>query len=187
MTVGQATVDPLPVGPDCADKKANHKWDDCMCGQVCEMVRVYNESQVEKKKLEPSPSEPGADGRDAYEASIGAFEKEFAAVCAKHHPDLDHAEIKAKFYSPPEGKPPPPVADCQHAKWKASGGSHTPARSGPGAMNPDHMHPANLNGPLTSANLKWADSRVNYTVGGGMKKIKTAPQQMQAHSSCKCT
>jgi hypothetical protein len=187
MPVGQATVVPLPVGPDCADKKKNSNWDDCMCGQVCEMVKAYNDSQTPKEKLEPSPSEPGSEGRDAYEASIAAFETKFSDLVNLHKPNLDHPDIKAMFYSPPAGNPPPPVADCQHAKWKAKGGSANPARSGPGAMNPDHMHPANLNGPLTAANLKWADARVNYTVGGGMKKIKTAPEKMQAHSSCKCT
>lgn len=174
------------VTVDCADKKANHKWDDCMCGQVCEMIKAYNESPHKKKKLDESPSTPGNDLKPDYDKSITDFNKEFNALVAKHKPNLDHPDIKSKFYSP--GPPAPP--DCQHAKWKAAaekeGGSTEVTRSGPGAMNPDHMHPASLSGPLTTANLKWADQRVNSAVGGGMKKIETTPKTMTASESCNC-
>jgi hypothetical protein len=179
-------VDALEVGPDCAEKKEKSNWDPCMCAQVCEMVKAYNDSNHPKKKLDESPSKVGSPGRDAYEKSIADFGKEFAAVVVKHKDNLDHAEVKSKFYSPPAGKPPPPKADCQHEKWKDAGGKADPVRSGDGAMNPDHMHPASLNGPLTSANLKWADSRVNYTVGGAMGKIDPAPKKMKAQKSCNC-
>lgn len=179
------------VAPDCGKKKAQktRKWDDCMCAQVCEMVKAYNESKRQKKRLDPSPSnaKPGSRARQAYEGSIGDFEDEFAAVVNANPGNPDHPDIKKMFYSPPEGKPPgtPPPPDCQHAKWKAAGAKAEPKRKGVGAMNPDHMHPAGLNGPLTSDNCIWADARVNRTVGGGMN-VKPAPKKMKAHPSCNC-
>jgi len=180
-------VEAVEVAPDCAQKKAEDGWDECMCAQVCEMVKAYNNSPHRKARLATSPSNApsGSAPRLAYNASIRNFVKEFAAVVAKHEGNPDHPEIKSKFYSPPAGNPPPPKADCQHEKWKDDKAKAKPARSGDTAMNPDHMHPAGLSGPLTSANLIWADARVNKTVGGGMD-IKPAPKKMKAHSSCNC-
>lgn len=175
------------IAPDCGKKKnlKRKKWDDCMCGQVCAMVKAYNDSQDPKKVVSPSPSNapPGSRGRLKYEASLRTFRNQFAALVAKHKPNLDHPEIKAMFYNP--GPPAPP--DCQHEKWKNAGGNPDPGADGPAGMNPDHMHPASLNGPLTAANCIWASARVNRTVGGSMGKFKNdAPKKMKAHDSCNC-
>ncbi|KDR32081.1 MULTISPECIES: PAAR-like domain-containing protein [Caballeronia] len=172
------------VGPDCGKKKKKkkRKWDDCMCGQVCEMVKAYNQSKSKKARLSDSPSNPGSDHYDAYQASLKQFAKDFADAVTAAAGNPDHPAIKRMFYSPKNVKPP----DCQHEKWKQAGGLADPARSGRGAMNPDHMHPASLSGPLTSANMRWADARVNYTVGGSMNRLKPAPKRMKAHPSCNC-
>ena len=176
--------DSEPVAPDCEKKKAESNWDDCMCGQVCEMVKAYNESEHPKKKISPSPSStnPRSPQRPAYEKSITDFEDEFKRIVNAHKPNLDHPDIKKMFYSPP----PPADPDCQHKKWKEKGGKTEPDRSGPGAMNPDHKHPASFSGPLTKENLIWADARVNRTVGGSMDKFDPPPKPMKAHKSCKC-
>ena len=182
-------VKAVEIAPDCAKKKKQKtkKWDDCMCAQVCEMVKTYNESKRRKMRVDTSPSnaKPGSSARMAYTASIEDFEDEFASVVSANAGNPDHPDVKKMFYSPPAGDPPPPEADCQHAKWKADGAKADPVRKGRGAMNPDHMHPAGLNGALTSDNLIWADARVNRTVGGGMNK-KPAPKKMKAHPSCNC-
>jgi hypothetical protein len=176
------------IAPDCGKKKKkkSKKWDDCMCGQVCEMVKAYNDSQDQKKVVSPSPSNdnrPGSRAKLKYDASLRDFRSQFAALVAKHSPDLDHPEIKAMFYNP--GPPAPP--DCQHEKWKNAGGNPDPSADGPAGMNPDHMHPASLSGPLTAANCIWASARVNRTVGGSMGKFKkNAPAKMKAHPSCNC-
>jgi len=175
--------DAVELAPDCAQKKAKSNWDDCMCGQVCEMIKAYNDSPHKKEKLPQSPSEPGSPLKPAYDQSITSFEKDFAKAVEGAKGNLDDPAIKKMFYSPPPPAPP----DCQHEKWKKAGGNAAPTRSGAGAVNPDHMHPASLSGPLTSANLKWADSRVNFTVGGSMKKLDSAPKKMKAHPSCNCT
>ena len=88
-------------------------------------------------------------------------------------------------YSPPAGKPPPPEADCVHAAWKKQKSKAEPKAGTDGGFQPDHMHPAGLNGALTVANMKWANAEVNGTVGGGMD-IKPAPKKMNAHPSCNC-
>jgi hypothetical protein len=171
-----------PINPDCGDKKKNHGWDDCMCGQVCEMVKAYNNSKAEKVKLDISPSDDESPLHEDYLEGIKRFEDKFASLVARHSPNLDHPSIKKMFYSPgPPVKPP----DCQHAKWKASKQAN-PIRSGPGAMNPDHGHPAALGGPLTISNLKWADARVNVAAGGSMGRQDPAPETMKAHPSCNC-
>jgi uncharacterized Zn-binding protein involved in type VI secretion len=178
---GEAAVQ---MAPDCGQKKAKKSkpWDDCMCGQVCEMIKAYNKSRRKKAKLPQSPSESGSPLKPAYDKSIVDFSAKFAKAVAGAKGNLDHPSIKKMFYNPPPPAPP----DCQHAKWKAQGGNAAPVRSGKGAVNPDHLHPASLNGALTSANLKWADSRVNFAVGGGMNKLKSAPKKMKAHPSCNC-
>jgi uncharacterized Zn-binding protein involved in type VI secretion len=175
---GEAAEEAVELAPDCAEKKAKSNWDDCMCGQVCEMIKAYNDSPHKKEKLERSPSESGSPLKPAYDKSI----KDFEAGFAKASENPDDPATKAMFYNPPPPAPP----DCQHAKWKEAGAKSAPARSGANAVNPDHMHPASLSGPLTAANLKWADSRVNYAVGGSMKKLKSAPTKMKAHPSCNC-
>lgn len=183
-------VKAVEMKPDCGKKKKQktRKWDPCMCAQVCEMIKAYNESKRQKKRLNPSPSsaESPTRARLAYHASIENFEDEFAAIVSANKGNPDHPDIKKMFYSPPAGNPPPPPPDCQHEKWKAAGAKGSPKRKGAGAMNPDHMHPASLNGALTSENLIWADARVNRTVGGGMNKLRPAPQKLKAHPSCNC-
>lgn len=175
----------VEIAPNCGEKKAKRtrKWDDCMCGQVCEMVKAYNNSRHPKEKLTPSPSNPTSELNPNYRKSINDFAAKFEKVVNKHKPNLDHPDIKKMFYSP--GPPAPP--DCQHAKWKAASGKASPARSGRGAMNPDHKHPASLSGPLKNSNLIWADARVNRTVGGSMDKCDPAPSKIKAHPSCNCS
>jgi len=181
-------VTPVEVAPSCDDKrKAPYKWDECQCAQVCEMVKAYNRSKKAKKRLAQSPSNaPGTAANRRYNASITNFCSDFAALVAKHHPNVDHPSIKKKFYSPPAGKPPPkpPPEDCVHAAWKKQGGGLAqPKRGVGGGFQPDHMHRAGLNGGLTVSNLKWADAEVNGTVGPCMDKTP-APKKMKAHPSC---
>jgi hypothetical protein len=172
--------DATPVAPDCAQKKADEGWDDCMCGQVCEMVKAYNESKHPKKTISPSPSQSGSKGKPAYDKSISDFKGAFAKAVNAKPPDPD--AVKKMFYSPPPPAPP----DCQYEKWKAAGSNTDPASTSACRIQPDHMHPASLNGLLTKENLKWADSRVNRTVGGGMNKLDPAPDKIKADPSCNC-
>jgi hypothetical protein len=176
----------LPVmGPDCAEEKKNNNWDDCMCAQVCEMVKAYNNSETEKKKLKPSPSRdsPKSPARRAYVQSLSDFEAAFAKTVADAGGDMNAQSIKDMFYSPP-----PPNDDCQHKKWVAAKSPVPPPRSGVGAISPDHMHPVSLNGPMTVDNMKWADAGVNTKVGGGVKgkKYDPPPEEVKAHPNCKC-
>jgi len=178
----------VEIAPDCGAKKAKktRKWDDCMCAQVCEMVKAYNDSKAAKGRKEVSPSSEKSPLKAKYDKSINDFTDKFATVLANSGPppkppNPDAQSVKDMFYSPP-----PPNKDCQHEKWKKQGAKAKPRRKGNGAMNPDHMHPASLSGPLTSANCIWADARVNRTVGGGMNKCKPAPKKMKAHPSCNC-
>jgi hypothetical protein len=167
------------IAPDCADKKKNDGWDDCMCGQVCEMIKAYNRSKKAKRKL----STEAVEAKDvARQEGVDLFAEKFAKLVKRHAPNLNHPSIKKMFYSPPDVDPP----DCQHAKWVKSKAGANPIRSGKGAMNPDHMHPVGLNGSLAVSNLKWADARVNYTVGAAQGKLKPAPKKMKAHPSCNC-
>lgn len=176
------------VKPNCQEKRDKKGWDDCQCGQVCEMVKAYNNSGSPKERLSPSPSRapPGSPERKAYTASITSFENSFAETLAEHGPDSQ--EVKDMFYNPG----PPAEPDCQHKKWKKEGSKAKPDRSTKSGcktpMSPDHMHPAVFKGPLTKENLKWADSNVNYVVGGSMKKksLDPAPKKLKAHESCKC-
>jgi hypothetical protein len=172
----------LEVAPNCAEKKAEEGWDDCMCGQVCEMVKAYNASTTEKKKLDVSPNNRNSPLHKDLVKGKRDFSAAFAAAVDAHPDDPDHPDIKSMFYSPD----PPAEPDCQHKKWKESKKGSKPPRSGPGAINPDHMHPASLNGPLDPSNLKWADAEVNMTVGGSLANVDPAPKTMKAHSSCKC-
>jgi hypothetical protein len=178
------TVKAVQISPDCGKKKKDKGWDDCQCAQVCEMVKAYNRSKRAKRRLAQSPSNaPGTAAGRRYDASIKTFNAEFEDLVKNHGPD--HPSVKKMFYSPPAGTPPPPPADCVHAAWKKQGGTVPINRSNPGGFQPDHMHPAGLNGPLTSSNMKWSDAEVNGTVGGGMD-IKPAPKKMKAHPSCNC-
>jgi hypothetical protein len=177
----------LPVmGPNCAEVKKDNGWDDCMCAQVCEMAKAYNNSETEKKKLKPSPSRdsPKSKARRAYVQSLSDFENLFAKTVAAAGGDMNAKAIKDMFYSPP-----PPNEDCQHKKWVEAGSPVPPPRSGIGAISPDHMHPVSLNGPMTVDNMKWADAEVNTKVGGGVKgrKYNPPPEKVKAHPSCNCT
>ena len=170
---------PKPISPDCAQKKKDEGWDDCMCGQVCEMVKAYNKSKKPKRKLSTEAVKAKNVKR---QKGVDLFAEKFAKLVNRHKNNPDHPSIKKMFYSPPGVKPP----DCQHEKWKKAGGPADPNRSGDDAMNPDHMHPVGLNGSLAVSNLKWADDRVNYTVGAAQGKLKPAPKKIEAHPSCNC-
>lgn len=181
-------ADLVIMGPDCAKAKKEKKWDDCQCAQVCEMVKAYNNSQTEKKKITPSPSrdKPTSKNRRAYVQSLDDFGDTFASVveAAKKTPEgVNSQSVKDMFYSPP-----PPNADCQHKKWVDAGAPMPPPRSGASAISPDHMHPVSLNGPMTVDNMKWADADVNTKVGGGVKgkKYKPPPEKVRAHPNCNC-
>ena len=174
------------MGPDCAAERKDNGWDDCMCAQVCEMVKAYNNSQTEKKKLTPSPTRdsPKSPARRAYVQSLTDFGTAFAqAVTDAGDPNAQ--SVKDMFYSPP-----PPNEDCQHKKWVEGPppAQVPPARSGAGAISPDHMHPVSLNGPMSVDNMKWADAEVNTKVGGGVKgkKYNPAPEKVKAHPNCNC-
>ncbi len=182
----ETKVKPVEIKPNCDEKRKDKGWDECQCAQVCEMVKAYNRSKRQKKSLATSPSNAsGTPAAKRYSASITNFASDFAALVAKHAPNADHPDIKKMFYSPPAGNPPPPEADCVHAEWKRQKAKAEPNRSNPGGFQPDHMHPAGLNGALDVRNMKWADAEVNGTVGPCMDK-KPAPKKMKAHSSCNC-
>ncbi len=182
----ETKVKPVQVAPDCDEKRKKKGWDECQCAQVCEMIKAYNRSKRAKKRLATSPSNaPGTAAGKRYQASIRNFCSDFSALVTKHAGNPDHPSIKKVFYSPPAGKPPPPEEDCVHAGWKKQKAKAEPKRGVDGGFQPDHMHPAGLNGLLTVSNMKWADAEVNGTVGGGMD-IKPAPKKMKAHPSCNC-
>jgi len=117
-TQAENKTDAVEVAPDCADKKKNHGWDECMCGQVCEMIKAYNNSKHKKEKIPISPSRTDSPLKPSYDKSINDFCTEFANAVKKHHPNLDHPDIKSKFYSPPAGSPPPqkPIANIKNGK-----------------------------------------------------------------------
>lgn len=183
----ETKVKPVEISPNCDDKRKEKGWDECQCAQVCEMIKAYNRSKRRKMSLAQSPSNAprGSAPRLKYDASITNFAAKFSALVLKHAPNADHPAIKKMFYSPPAGKPPPPDADCVHAAWKKQNSKASPNRSNPGGFQPDHMHPAGLNGGLDVRNMKWADAEVNGTVGPCMDK-KPAPKKMKAHPSCNC-
>ncbi|WP_210526192.1 PAAR-like domain-containing protein [Rubellimicrobium arenae] len=184
----------VPIAPDCKQKtsKKSRPWNSCQAAQVCSMAKAYNESTAPKKAIDsPGHAAAGTRQRLAYDASLRNFTREFQQAVATHGPDSP--QVKAFFYSPPA--PPAEEADCVHKAWRESAEGkkgEPPARSGTPSFNPDHMHPASLSGPLTSANMRWADSRVNQTVGPSMDKkdLKPKPGQpaplAKPHENCKC-
>lgn len=182
----------MELNVDCGEKlkpkkKGKKKWDDCMVEQLCAMVKAYNESPHPKKKAEHSPSHPASKFPDMspeqaaaqnaafakYKSSLTTFGDDFTAMVKDK--GKDHPDVVKQFHS-----------ECQHKKWSDGGGNVPVKRSGTGSMNPDHCHPAGLGGPVNS--LKWADSRVNKTVGPAMDKHdpKTHPGGVKAHPSCNC-
>ena len=180
-------VPDLPImGPDCNEVRKEDNWDDCMCAQVCEMVKGYNNSKTEKKKLKPSPSRapPKSPERRAYVQSLNDFDATFASTVEAAEGDMNAQSIKDMFYSPP-----PPNQDCQHKKWVDAGSPMPPPRSGTGAVSPDHTHPVSLDGSMSVDNMKWADAEVNTKVGGGVKgkKYDPPPEKVRAHPNCNCT
>jgi hypothetical protein len=185
-TVGAPVEASAPImGPDCNEVRKDNGWDDCMCAQVCEMVKAYNDSTTEKKKLKPSPTRAGSKSveRRAYVQSLSDFDAAFARTVDAAKGDMNAQSIKDMFYSPP-----PPNQDCQHKKWVDAKSPMPPPRSGAAAISPDHMHPVSLNGPMSVDNMKWADAEVNTKVGGGVKgkKYDPAPEKVRAHPNCNC-
>lgn len=188
-----------PLNIDCSEKaKRSPPWEKCDFEQVCQMVKAFNESTQAKKKMPYSPRKratpaqiPDAAERAAqhttaagYSSSIRNFANDFKALVEKKklaNPTgyMDDPEIASKFNT-----------DCERDRWKAKGGSSTPARS-PRAtgVNPDHQHPAALGGDMATTPLKWANAEVNQTVGPAMDGHDPAkyPDGMVAHSSCNCT
>lgn len=178
----------MPLNVNCEEKTKERRWDDCMVEQLCAMVKAYNESKHEKRNVERSPSHNASKYPDLtakqrvaqnaananYTSGLSDFSDEFDELVEQKGPKSP--EVAAKFHS-----------DCQYKKWLKK--AETPVRrSGRGAMNPDHAHPAGLGGPLTTDNLKWADARVNRTVGPAMDAHdpKKYPGGIAAHKSCKC-
>ncbi|MCA9648298.1 MAG: DUF4150 domain-containing protein [Myxococcales bacterium] len=171
---GQGPATPLPpcdLGIDCKQKKNNPEkgkdpWDDCMIAQVCEMVKAVNAVPKDQlKKISPSPSKTKL---KVYQAQLNTFKDAFASKVAAQ--GADGADVKGMFYDPP-----PPNDGCAHKKWKDGGASPTPSGRGTGKFNPDHSHPVSLGGSLSGiSGMKWADARVNVTVGKAMDKFDPA-------------
>jgi hypothetical protein len=93
---------------------------------------------------------------------------------------LDSSAVKEAFYDPP-----PPNDGCVHDKWKKAGGNAWPSGRGTGKFNPDHTQPASLGGSLEGiAGLKWAEARVNMTVGPSMKPFD--PEKHGSMTASKC-
>ena len=159
-----------------------------MAEQLCAMVKAYNESSHPKKTVSPSPSHPASKFPEmspaqaavqnaafaAYSAGVKKFGTDFTTLV--NEKGKDHPDVVKEFHSP-----------CQHKKWSDAGGKVPVKRSGPGAMNPDHVHPAGLGGPVAGP-FKWADARVNQTVGPAMDADdpQEFPDGIKAHSSCNC-
>lgn len=167
-----------PLKIDCDEKKKDKGWDDCQIKQMCKMVKGFNESPHPKKRLSPSPSEPGSKGYNDYCAGLAAFTKKFGEAVDKE--GADGPTVKGMFSD-----------DCQHEKWKNGGAPREPPRSGKGRMSPDHVHDAGLGGPIKGAalidNLSWTDGRVNTTVGACMKGYD--PEQhgkVTTNANCGC-
>jgi hypothetical protein len=160
-----------------------------MVKQLCAMVNAYNNSPREKKSLERSPSHPASKFPDLspaekiaqntafnnYLAGIERFATDFEQLVDEH--GTDSSKVIEQFHS-----------ECQWEKWRDAGFPRPVPRSKSAvAMNPDHAHPAGLNGSLDGP-LKWADRRVNQTVGPAMDahRPEEYPGGMKAHDSCKC-
>jgi len=171
---------------DC-DKKKNDKrpgkaWDQCMINELCQLVKDFN--QIDKSKIKavnPSPSEPSSSQYSAYAGGKEAFATGFAKLVSTPVPAdqqaAKDAAIKSKFSH-----------ECRYEEWKKSGSPANPARSGPGAMNPDHVHDAKLGGPLNDINgFKWMNDRVNTGAGAAMRGYPAdkAPP-LAAMENCGC-
>jgi hypothetical protein len=168
-----------PLKIDCADKKKNSDWDDCMVKELCAKVKKFNAKKKKKKRLTPSPSNapPGSKARKAYDGSLGKFEKSFAAKVANHKKNPD--AVKNMF-----------MHECRYEEWKKNQ-TADPARSGDDGMNPDHVHDAALDGSMGLRNMKWINNRVNTTIGaavghptGGFDDKKHT--KIKPHPSCGC-
>jgi hypothetical protein len=173
-----------------------------MIEQLCAMVKAYNKSRRKKVKLKRSPSHGASYHGDLsprlakkqnalkrqYDKGIADFADDFDDLV--ENKGEDHPDVVKQFH-----------CKCQHDKWKAAGAPRPvprrfpkrrpkglPKGVPPVAMNPDHCHPAGLNGSLTNGNLKWADARVNQTVGPAMDRHDPVkqPDGIKAHSSCNC-
>lgn len=177
-------------------KKTDPKWEPCMIEQMCAMVKSFNESKTPKKRISPSPSERAtkknapdmsAAQRKAHNAvnksykdGLAAFSDSFDALVKEKGADSD--EVAGQFTS-----------KCQHDEWKKKGVTPMPrGASTPNGMSPDHVHDAGLGGPVSGpglqAGLKWADSRVNQTVGAAMRAHKPdeEPGGVVANANCNC-
>jgi hypothetical protein len=190
---GTSKAKPLEVeiAPDCKQKKTkkNRKWTSCMAAQVCSMAKAYNESTAKKKAIKsPGHSPSGSAKKKAYDKSLRDFTANFEAAVEEFGVDSD--EVKGFFYDPPS--PPAEEENCAWKAWKDDGAKVPVTRSGTPAFNPDHMHPAALSGPLDPSNMKWADNRVNQTVGPSMRKKALRPKpgkpapKAKPHENCKC-
>ncbi|NTX05821.1 hypothetical protein [Myxococcus sp. CA040A] len=189
----------MELNVDCGEKlkdsRPDKMWDSCMVEQLCAMVKAYNESPHPKKKVSPSSSHPSskfpemsADQARLQDAAFNdycdglkGFTESFAKLVEER--GKDHPDVADKFH-----------AKCQHGKWVGAGGPvPVPRSKSKLAMNPDHAHPVGLGGPTSgpalSSGLKWADARVNCTVGPAMDKHDPAIHSggIKAHVSCNCS
>jgi hypothetical protein len=182
----------MPLNVDCGEKKKDKrpgkKWDDCMVEELCAMVKAYNESPHPKKAVSPSPSHPAS----KFPNMTAAQKKAQNVAFGKYGDALGDFGDDFETLVKAKGKDDPDVvkqfhSECRHKKWSDAGGKVPIPRSGKGAMNPDHAHPAGLGGPIAGP-FKWADARVNKTVGPAMDKHDPAthPGGVEAHSSCNC-
>lgn len=185
------TGQPFKLNIDCKKKQDNPNpekaWDSCMTKQLYAMVKAYNDSKQSKEKVSPSPSTPASGVKGLSPDEAVAQNQAYGSYCEAigDFTDSFSALVKAK------GKDNPDVVDqfhdeCQHKKWSDAGGETPPSRSGLGAMSPDHGHPVGLGGAVAGP-LKWADSKVNESVGRAMAHDPAEhPGPMEAHESCKC-
>lgn len=177
-------------------KKTDPKWEPCMIEQMCAMVKSFNESKTAKKRISPSPSERATkqnapDMTAAQRKAHNALNKQYKDGLATFSDNFDKLVAE-------KGADSPEVASqftskCQHDEWKKTAKTPMPrGASTPGGMSPDHVHDAGLGGPISGpalqAGLKWADSRVNQTVGAAMRAHKPdeEPGGVVANPNCNC-
>jgi len=167
----------------CKDKLKKPKpgWEDCMVLEACAKVKALNEEKENTTRLRPSPSDPENDDHDLYNAGKDRFAANFEQTVDRCGAESD--EVKNMFLHP-----------CRHKKWLEQGAkrpvprSRKTERAKNKRYNPDHRIDAGLNGSLKTDNLRWANSRMNTTVGAFLQKYDPAeyPGGIVMDESCEC-